>query len=455
MTSRAALARHPVSLAGIVLTTVSAAVFLALAGAAAAGLLPNPYAGLVVFVALPALFLCGLLLIPFGMWLQRRRIKWGLAGDSEWPVIDLGVVRVRRVVLALIGLTAINIAIFLLAGYGALHWMESPSFCGQTCHTPMHPQFSAWSASSHAQVACATCHIGEGAKGFVHAKLAGTRQLVHVVTNAYPRPIPPGAQGMPHASEVCGRCHVATRDQGVVVRTLREYADDEGNTGTTTVLRMQVGGPGRPTPSGRAIHWHADPAVRVEFVSTDAGRQTIPYVKVTRPDGRTTEYVAEGTPAGSVPAGAHRVMDCADCHNTTGHHIAPTAEKAVDRAIASGRLSARLPFIRREAVRLLKVEQATDQAALDAIARELRAAYPASAVAAVQDVYRASIFPTMKVAPGTYPDNIGHMTSNGCFRCHDGSHTAKDGSSISGDCEYCHVQVEEPPVPSAAAVPPA
>ena len=55
-------------------------------------------------------------------------------------------------------------------------------------------------------------------------------------------------------------------------------------------------------------------------------------------------------------------MDCTDCHNTTGHRIAPTPEKAVDRAIASGRLSARLPFIRREAVRLLKAEQTTEQA---------------------------------------------------------------------------------------------
>ena len=177
---------------------------------------------------------------------------------------------------------------------------------------------------------------------------------------------------MPQASEVCGRCPVATRDDGVVVRTVREYADDEGNTNTTTVLRMQLGGSGRPTTSGRTIHWHADPAVRVEFVSTDPGRQTIPYVKVTRADGHTTEYVADGTPAGSVPAGVHRVMDCIDCHNTTGHRIAPTAEKAVDTAIGSGRLSTSLPFIRREAVRLLKAEQATEQAALDAIARELR-----------------------------------------------------------------------------------
>jgi hypothetical protein len=34
------------------------------------------------------------------------------------------------------------------------------------------------------------------------------------------------------------------------------------------------------------------------------------------------------------------------------------------------------------------------------------------------------------------------MTSNGCFRCHDGTHEAKDGSSINADCEYCHKQIE-------------
>ena len=48
----------------------------------------------------------------------------------------------------------------------------------------------------------------------------------------------------------------------------------------------------------------------------------------------------------------------------------------------------------------------------------------------------------MKVTFGTYPDNIGHMTSSGCFRCHDGSLAAKDGTTINADCEYCHKQIE-------------
>ena len=52
---------------------------------------------------------------------------------------------------------------------------------------------------------------------------------------------------------------------------------------------------------------------------------------------------------------------------------------------------------------------------------------------------------SMNVTFGVYPDNIGHMTSQGCFRCHDGGHTAKDGSSITADCESCHKMLEAVP----------
>jgi hypothetical protein len=47
---------------------------------------------------------------------------------------------------------------------------------------------------------------------------------------------------------------------------------------------------------------------------------------------------------------------------------------------------------------------------------------------------------TMKVTFGVYPDNIGDVTSIGCFRCQDGGHTASDGGMISAECEYCHMQ---------------
>jgi hypothetical protein len=445
------LARHPLAIAGAFITAVSGVVFLALLVAALIGLFDNPYAGLVVFVAVPAVFVLGLLCIPFGMWLQRRKLARHPETADDWPVFDFRIQRVRRMALILTAAAALCVAIALVAGYGSLHWMESPTFCGQACHTPMHPQFTAWQAGPHARILCVNCHVGEGARGFVQAKLAGTRQLAHVVTGSFPRPVPPGAQVPFGGHDVtCGRCHQAMKIPGDVVRVKREYGDDEQNTETMTVLLMHVG---RASSTGRAIHWHADPSTRVEFASADHGRQTIPYVKVTSADGKVKEYFAEGAADKPVAAESLRRMDCVDCHNMVGHRIASTPELAVDTALADDEVSRKLPFARREGVRLLKASYTTDGEASQKIDDELRRFYSAHggtvdpaalarAVSSLQGAYRRNVFPSMKVTWGTYPDNAGHVASPGCFRCHDGSHTAKDGSTINADCEYCHRQVE-------------
>jgi hypothetical protein len=359
---------------------------------------------------------------------------------------------VRQTALAITALTAVNLVIILLAGYGSLHWMESPQFCGQTCHAPMHPQFTAWSNASHARIACVDCHVGEGAAGFVRAKASGVRQLVHVVTNRVPKPIPPGAE-LPSGFQavMCRRCHRPDRAGGDVIRTIREFADDETNTETATTLLLHVG---RGSSSGRAIHWHADPAVRLEYVATDEARQTIPYVKVTNANGDVKEYRAEDATDQAVAGGTGHTMDCVDCHNVVGHPIAPTPEKAADRALAAMPASQRLPFARREGLRVIKDPYPDEDAALAAIDRELRKFYASrkgsadaavnQTIASFQNAYRRNVFPSMKVTFGSYPDNKGHVTSNGCVRCHDDSHVAKDGAKISGDCEYCHKQLEQP-----------
>jgi hypothetical protein len=183
--------RHPVAVAGAFVTAIAGVVFLALLIAVLIGLFDSPYAGLVVFVAVPAVFALGLLSIPLGMWLQRRRLAQHPETVYDWPVYDFRQLRVRRLALLIAGFTAVCAVIALVAGYGTLHWMESPTFCGQACHEPMHPQYTAWQAGPHARIACVNCHVGEGARGLVQAKLAGTRQLVHVITGAIPRPIPP------------------------------------------------------------------------------------------------------------------------------------------------------------------------------------------------------------------------------------------------------------------------
>src|SRR5580700_10544271 len=90
------LIRSPISVAGMVLTTVSASLFLVVFLADLFGLHTNPYIGIVFFLILPGLFLAGLALIPLGAWVARRRRLEGKSGKSgqtplamSWPRIDL------------------------------------------------------------------------------------------------------------------------------------------------------------------------------------------------------------------------------------------------------------------------------------------------------------------------------------------------------------------------------
>ena len=290
--------------------------------------------------------------------------------------------------------------------------MESPPFCGQVCHTPMTPQFTAWQAATHRQVACVDCHIGEGVQGFVYAKAAGTRQLLHVATGAFPRPIPPGAEMPPGTQALtCQGCHNPGRIVGDRLRVIREYADDEASTETMTVLQLHVG---RPSSSGRAIHWHADPKTRVEYVATDHGRQTIPYVKMTDARGAVKEFRTEDATDQLIRDGQRRTMDCIDCHNTVGHPIAPTAEQAVDRYIARTWVSRQLPFVRRESVRLMKASYPSSDAGAEQIGQGLRTLYAARSapadqqalthtVNALQGLYRRSVFPDDESDVGQLP----------------------------------------------------
>jgi len=304
----------------------------------------------------------------------------------------------------------------------------------------MEPQFVAWGNGPHAGTACVHCHIGEGPKAFIHAKLAGVRQHVQVATNSFPRPTPPGAEMPPGAqAKTCVSCHRPPHPGVDRFHVSREFADDEANSETTTTLQMRM----------RAIHWHADPSTRVEYVATDKATDTIPYVKVTRASGEVREFFTADADQQAVRAKARTTMDCVDCHNTVGHPIAATAEQAVDGAMAAGQISRSLPYARREGVRLIKASYANADQAASAIDRGFRDFYKSQgptvdekevtrSVSALQAAYRRNVFPAMKVTWGSYPDNRGHLTSSGCFRCHDGSHADAAGATISAECELCH-----------------
>ena len=433
--SEPSLVRNPWSLAGGWLTTVSTVAFLAYYAAEEFGLLASPYSGLFGFVVVPALFLAGLLLIPFGIWRESRRRRRG-SPAWRWPAIDLGNSSTRRVILAVAFLTVVNLALIAVAGLGATHYMETNQFCGQVCHVPMRPEFTAHKVSPHAHVDCVACHVSPGAAGTVRAKMNGTRQLVLLASGDFARPIPVPARGLPVAADTCERCHSLARMPSEVTRTTYSYADDQANTESTTSMVVQTG----------RIHWHARPDVRVEYLATDHARETIPYVKVTGADGVTTEYFAPDVTA--KPQGELRRMDCLDCHTRPAHTFSASAEQAVDRAIAAGEIDRGLPFVRRETVAVLKVEYTDQQAAVEAIRRRLtefyrdsdasRASSVARSLAAAERLYQTNVFPEMKVFWGTYKTQLGHTDLPGCARCHDDQHKARDGRLVRQDCALCH-----------------
>lgn len=146
-----------------------------------------------------------------------------------------------------------------------------------------------------------------------------------------------------------------------------------------------------------------------------------------------------------------RGMDCIDCHNRPTHAF-QLPDRAVDKAMADKRMSAELPFLKKKAVELLKVDYADQKVAAAkipvALAEYYRTAYPEiykqkraqvdAAGEVVKAIYLRNVFPEMKITWGTHPNNIGHEEAVGCFRCHDGGHTAADGRTIKGDCDTCH-----------------
>jgi hypothetical protein len=446
------LARNPISWAGGMVVTTAAILFVILFALETFGYLTNPYIGLLVFIAVPAIFVFGLLLIPAGMWWANRRNRTR-PGESHWPVIDFANGHHRRVAAIVFALSVANALIVSLGAYGGVHYMESREFCGQVCHTPMEPQYVAYRDAPHSRVECVSCHVGSGAGNFVRAKANGTRQLWGVITGSYERPIPSPVHNMRPARETCEQCHWPEKLHGDRPRTIREYGDDETNSETVTTFQVHVGGGSEKLGIATGIHWHMNVSNRIDYVASDPQRQTIPFVRLTGRDGTITDYIAPNSGEASAGQEAWRRMDCIDCHNQPAHRFEVTPQRAVDNSISAGLLPRTLPFVRREAVAAVSAEYPDRQSAIGGIEKRLGDFYAAGeknfdrkmidqAVRATQAVYARNVFPSMAVKWGTYPNNLGHVDSPGCFRCHDDEHKSKDGRVIRQDCALCHTEPE-------------
>jgi len=446
-----AVTRNPLSLAGTAITTASALVFLGLFAVDLTSHYENPYMGIVAYMILPAIFVVGLVLIPIGVAREKRLARAAKErGESYWafPIIDLNVVRTRKVMLTFLLLTLANLVILSTATYRAVEYMDSTQFCGTTCHTVMKPEHTAYSRSPHARVKCVECHIGPGANWFVRSKLSGAWQVVAVTFDLYPRPISTPIHNLRPARDTCEQCHWPSKFVGDRLDVRTRFQEDETNTETKTVLVLRVGGiQGR---EAHGIHWHVDPSQTIRYRSNPA-RDEIYDVELTQPDGTVKLYRnGSGEPPADGEA-AWRTMDCVDCHNRPTH-IYRSPREELDTALLDGRIDRDLPYVRREGARLLKQEYASQAEARQSIAEGLRAFYSASypdlstsaaprierAAEAIGNIYGWNVFPEMKVNWDTYPNHLGHENAPGCFRCHNDTHQTAEGDVISQDCDTCH-----------------
>lgn len=406
----------------------------------------NPYLGIIFFLLLPALFIAGLLLIPIGVYVRRRKLQKTGQIPAEFPKIDLNDRVFRHGLDIVLVATIVNLLVVSMASYRGSAYMDSPQFCGQSCHV-MHPEYTAYKISAHSHVDCVACHIGSGAQAYFSAKVNGTKQLLEVAFDRYPAPIESPVQNLRPARYICEGCHTPARFVGEKLLVKSTFADDEKNTETQTVVVLHLGG---QDSLSHLTGIHGVHLGHIEYIATDPTRTAIPWVQKQNPDGSETVFAAS-TLNGAVPQGERRLMDCIDCHNRAAHTFL-TAEDALNRAMADGAISPELPWVHKEGLELLKAAYASEAEARTRIPQQLsefyRAQHPevltakAALIKQAGDelatLYSQNVFPFMKVTWGTHPNHIGHMSYPGCFRCHDGDHAAKDGKSITQDCAACH-----------------
>ncbi|MGA2233078.1 MAG: NapC/NirT family cytochrome c [Tepidisphaeraceae bacterium] len=396
----------------------------------------NQYLGIVGFCLLPGIFVTGLVLCPIGIVLRKRRIERNVA---IWHIPTSRAVAFLTVTFFLV------MPVLGVSGYQGYEFTDSAEFCGAICHN-MYPQYVRYQQSPHARVTCAGCHIGPGPGAFVKAKVSGAQQLVSTFTGTYPIPVPPAITELRPARETCEQCHWPSQFFGSLLRKTVHFAPDEKNTRHDYEILVKVGGLNNSLGQAEGIHMHM--LDKVEYVADDPKLEHIPWVSYRYPDGKVVVFRSDGKPTTDPPpAGKTRLLDCIDCHNVAGHKFL-SPEQSVDHALAVGQIDTALPFVKREAVRVLSQDYQTKPQALAAIRSGLNDFYKTvdpslrasadKAVDVVCDIYQTQFFPEFKVDWRTYPNHLGHMESPGCFRCHDGMHISAEGKRISSDCTTCH-----------------
>ena len=216
---------------------------------------------------------------------------------------------------------------------------------------------------------------------------------------------------------------------------------------------MKIGGGNDEAGVSNGIHWHMNIANEITYATLDSSRQEIPWVKMKSKDGTEKIYrdKSKKFKDDEVLNGFVKTMDCVDCHNRPSHVYHP-ARKSVNHYMGFNAISPELPYIKSISVKALEGSYKTKEIAFSGIKESIKDFYQSNypkiaaekdslinkAISELKTIYSRNYFPYMNVSWKKFPNNIGHMFSPGCFRCHDGNHVSEDGKVISKDCNVCH-----------------
>lgn len=336
--------------------------------------------------------------------------------------------------------------IIISGGIYSWEYTNSPEFCGTACHT-MPPQDAAYIQSPHANVTCEECHIGRTSFGNqLTRKSQALHEIYYMTFKLYEYPI--RAKALRPARDTCETCHQPETFSDDSLRTISHYAEDLNNTPSKIYLILKTGGGAKREGLGRGIHWHI--VNQVEYYPLDELDQEIPYVRVSNDDGTTTEYidVESDFDKSTLDESKLVTMDCITCHNRITHEFS-FPEESIDMAMARGQIDPEIPLIRKKAVEVFSVEYESREAAFAAF-DEIETYYKntdfypgrgeqiRSAIQTLKDIYDRTVFHEQEIDWTTYPNNLGHINSPGCFRCHDGKHLDDKQQAVRLECNVCH-----------------
>ncbi|NOY07096.1 MAG: cytochrome C [Chlorobi bacterium] len=414
----------------------------------------KPYMGIITFIVLPFFMLIGVLLMFYGIKRERKLIKKGYKRERTLPVIDLNNPVHRKLLLYFSSGLLFLILFSAFGSFKAYEYTDSNEFCGTICHKVMNPEYTSYEYSPHARVDCVKCHIGPGAQWYVRSKLSGAYQLYAVLFNKYPKPIPIPISNLRPAQETCEQCHWPKVFFSEKMLKKTYYMSDDENSHWSIDLLLKIGGGNIESGPTSGIHWHMNIDNKIEYYASDERRQVIPWIKSTNEDGIITIYrsTEDDFDESKMDKDAIRRMDCIDCHNRPSH-LFRNPSGLVNELMSIGWIDASLPDIKSTAVDALDKGYSTKANGLDSIEIIIRSYYESNypriaiakkeeiknAIAELKKVYKRNYFPSMDVDWTKYPDNIGHLYSKGCFRCHDGKHVSEDGKVLTRDCNACHI----------------